>query len=198
MSGRVAWDRLYAQDGRPWKGGTDERLPLKGTVLELGVGNGKGIDSLPSEAHAIGLDFSRQALLSCRRWQNVRLVQGDVTALPFREGSVPSISASHILGHLTLNGRRQAAREIHRVLMEGGSLYVNVFGEQDMRCGKGLEMEERSYERGNGIICHYFKEGEVTSLFPGLTVEREWERRLTKRFHGRDVVRQELRALLRK
>lgn len=198
MSGREAWDRLYVQDGRPWKGAPDEMLPFEGAVLELGVGNGKGLASLSSSASPIGLDVSRQALLSCRRWRPIPLLQGDVTALPFRNGSIPCISASHVLGHLFLEGRRRAAQEIHRVLAEDGRLYISVFGEQDMRCGTGREVEERTFERGNGITCHYFEEGEIAALFPGLNIEREWERRLTKRFHANDVVRQERRALLRK
>ena len=198
MRGREAWDRLYRGEGRPWKGEPDATVPLAGRVLELGVGNGKGLSALPVDADPIGLDFSMDALLSCRRWRPVPLVQGDATSLPFRDGCFPSVSASHVLGHLLEDDRQKAAEEISRVLEDGGLLYVSVFGDQDMRCGKGGQVERGTFERGNGIICHYFSEGEVAGLFSGLRPEREWERRLVKRYHGREEVRQERRGLFRK
>jgi ubiquinone/menaquinone biosynthesis C-methylase UbiE len=198
MNLRDSWDRLYSSDDRPWKGDADFRLPGQGTLLELGVGNGKGLTVLSAEARPIGLDFSRQALLSCRRWHSLPLVQGDATALPFKEGCFEFVSASHVLGHLLLKDRIEAASEMLRVLADDGGIYINVFGEQDMRCGKGPEVEERTYERGNGIICHYFMEDEVETLFSRSNVERVWERRVTKRFHGKDEIRQERRLLLRK
>ncbi len=196
MSGREAWDRLYADQGRPWKGMADEVVPLAGTVLELGVGNGKGLSALASTASPVGLDISRPALLSCQGHFSIPLVQADVRQLPFKDRSFSGVSASHVLGHLTSAGREMAAREIVRVLRPNGLLYLNEFGEQDMRCGRGSEPEPRTFERGNGIICHHFIDGEFRELFPSLRLEREWERRVDKRYHGRAEVRQERRALL--
>ncbi|HUT27693.1 MAG TPA: class I SAM-dependent methyltransferase [Methanomassiliicoccales archaeon] len=197
MNTRDSWDRLYAGDDRPWKGEPEAFLPTEGSVLELGVGNGKGLSAFSLDAVPIGLDFSRQALISCRRWHSLPLIQGNVTALPFKDGSFPFVSASHVLGHLIQEERRKAAQEMVRVMTQGGSIYINVFGEGDMRCGKGTEIEERTYERGNGIVCHYFLPGEIGSLFPGLKVIRNWERCVHKRYHGQEEVRQERRYLLR-
>jgi len=196
MNARDSWDRLYAGDHRPWKGEPEAFLPTEGSVLELGVGNGKGLSAFSLDAIPIGLDFSRQALVSCRRWHSLPLLQGDITALPFKDGSFPFVSASHVLGHLLLEERRKAAKEMVRVVTQGGSIYINVFGEEDMRCGKGSEVEERTFEKGNGIICHYFCQGEVESLFSRSGVHRTWERRIPKRYHGHDEVRQERRYLL--
>lgn len=195
MSSREGWDRLYTGDSRPWKGGSQDLLEIDGAVLELGVGNGKGLSLFSENARPIGLDFSRQALISCREWHRIPLVLGDAMALPFRDGCFPFISASHVLGHLLTKERERAVAEIARVLSPGGKVFVNVFGEEDMRCGSGREVEERTYERGNGIICHYFLENEVNELFPSLRVERSWERRVHKRFHGQDEVRQERRII---
>ncbi len=196
MSSRESWDLFYARDDRPWKGGTEAKLQVEGPVLELGVGNGKGLTVLSYMAEPIGLDFSRQALRSCRRWHALPLVQGNVTALPFRDGCFDLISASHLLGHLLSEDRVRAADEMVRVLGRRGAIYLNVFGEEDMRYGNGRVLEERTFERGNGIFCHYFTPGELESLFPSLTVQRSWERRVSKRYHGKEEIRQERRALL--
>jgi SAM-dependent methyltransferase len=198
MSQKDSWDRLYERDDRPWKGDSDAILPFEGPVLELGEGTGKGLAALSPRTDPIGLDLSRPALLSCRRWHSLPLLQGDATSLPFQDRCLPCITVSHLLGHLLLTDRQKAAREIARVLSDDGRLYVNVFGDGDMRCGKGREVEERTFERGNGIICHYFQEGEAASLFPDMHLEHEWVRTVSKRYHGREEVRQERRALLHK
>lgn len=198
MNAREGWDRLYEGEGRPWKGSSDEELPMHGRVLELGIGNGKNLGAFPADAEVIGLDFSRTALRACAGFHRISLVQADVTALPFRNGCFPGMAASHVLGHLDASSRFRSAGEMERVLAPGGILYVSVFGEEDMRCGKGMETEERTFARGNGIFCHYFLEEEVPTLFPRLRVLRRWERRLNKRYHGRDEIRQERRFLLTK
>jgi len=198
MNAREGWDRLYEREGRPWKGSVDEELPMHGPVLELGVGNGKNLSAFPADAQVIGLDFSRPALRACTSIHSMPLLQADVSALPFRDGCFPGIATSHVLGHLDAPSRLKAAREIERVLAKGGLLYVSVFGEEDMRFGKGDEMEPRTFRRGNGIVCHYFLDEEIPALFTGLEVIRSWERRLAKRYDGREMIRQERRFLLKK
>jgi SAM-dependent methyltransferase len=196
MRARDSWDRWYEKEGRPWKGSSDEELDMRGPVLELGIGNGKNLSAFPAGTEIIGLDFSRHALRTCSGMPKVQLVQADVTALPFADGSFPNVAASHVLGHLDQGSLSKACAEIERVLRKDGTLYVSVFGEEDMRCGKGEEVEMRTFRRGNGVICHYFLENEVPLLFPGLRLLKAWERRLEKRYHGNAEVRQERRFLL--
>lgn len=195
MSQRADWDHWYERESRPWKGSADEVLPMHGPVLELGIGNGKNLRAFPADAEVVGLDFSRQALRSCAWADKVRLVQADVTALPFTDESFPNVAASHVLGHLNNSSLIRACSEIERVLSSNGTLYVSVFGEQDMRFGKGEEVETRAFRRGNGITCRYFLADEVPALFPRFELKRSWERRLEKRYHGNLEVRQERRFL---
>jgi ubiquinone/menaquinone biosynthesis C-methylase UbiE len=196
MSTRESWDRLYERDSRPWKGSSDEELPMHGLVLELGIGNGKNLTSFTSSAEIIGLDFSRPALKACARKYQIPLLQADVTALPFRDRSFANVAASHVLGHLDRASMCTASEEIERVLQKGGVLYVSVFGEEDMRFGKGEEVEPRTFKRGNGVITHYFLENEVPEMFPDLKTIKVWERRMEKRILGKAEVRQERRFLL--
>ncbi|MHC1709551.1 MAG: class I SAM-dependent methyltransferase [Methanomassiliicoccales archaeon] len=196
MSTRESWDLLYERDARPWKGSSDEELPMHGLVLELGIGNGKNLTSFTSGAEIIGLDFSGPALRACAKKYRIPLLQADVTALPFRDESFPNVAASHVLGHLDRASMRKASSEIQRVLKKGGILYISVFGEEDMRFGKGEEVEQRTFKRGNGVITHYFLKNEVPEMFPDLKAVKTWERRMEKRILGKAEVRQERRFLL--
>ncbi len=196
MSARESWDRLYERDGRPWKGSCEQELPMHGLVLELGIGNGKNLTSFSSEAAIVGLDFSLTALRACSKMHKIPLVQADVIALPFPDESFPNVAASHVLGHLDAGSMHKASAEIERVLQKGGHLYVSVFGEQDMRFGKGEEVEPRTFRRGNGVITHYFLDNEVPELFPNLRTIKAWERRMEKRILGKVEIRQERRFLL--
>jgi hypothetical protein len=69
--------------------------------------------------------------------------------------------------------RFSIARELSRVLRPGGHALVEVFGRQDIRYGEGEEVEEATFLRGNGIITHYFRQGEVASMFSELQVISE-------------------------
>jgi hypothetical protein len=63
--------------------------------------------------------------------------------------------------------RSRAAKEILRVLKPAGYLFVEGFGRGDIRFGEGEEVEDSSFLRGNGIVTHYFQEGEIPALFEG-------------------------------
>ncbi len=51
-------------------------------------------------------------------------VKGDALQLPFKTGSIDEIHCIHLLEHLTRNKYPIVIREMHRVLKEGGSCYV--------------------------------------------------------------------------
>ncbi|HNX47660.1 MAG TPA: class I SAM-dependent methyltransferase [Methanomassiliicoccales archaeon] len=198
MNSRQSWDLLYQRDGRPWKGSCDEVIPMNGLVLELGIGNGKNLTAFAADTSFIGLDFSRPALLACASRHEIPLLQADIAALPFPDQTFPNVAASHVLGHLDSASLKKAALEIGRVLKDGGTLYVSVFGEEDMRFGRGEEVEERTFQRGNGVMTHYFLGNEIPELFPTFKMVRSWERRMEKRILGKVEIRQERRFLLLK
>jgi predicted SAM-dependent methyltransferase len=61
--------------------------------------------------------------------------QGDVTALPFRERSIPSLSCMHVVEHVGLgrygdplapDGHERACGELARVLAPGGALFLSM------------------------------------------------------------------------
>ncbi|HWQ63528.1 MAG TPA: class I SAM-dependent methyltransferase [Methanospirillum sp.] len=201
---QMAWDRRYREKGRQWGNAPAEfiqTLPC-GTVLELGVGDGKNLRVRDSESClCIGLDFSPAALQICRtdpELSDVHLLLGDVCKIPVRSTQVNFVYAHHILGHLSSSLQPLLMDEIFRVLRPGGTLALTVFASGDMRDGQGREVDQGIYLRGDGIITRYFTPDEIKSLgkqFIILAVNRE-EWFLT--IKGKKYLRAVLTALLKK
>ena len=112
-----------------------ENLPTRNVLLDLGCGNGRHL--LPAaehSAHAIGVDFSRKLLtitqkkIRERQVVNVSLMQADLMHLPLDESTADAIvfiAALHnIVGR---ENRRQALREVHRVLQPDGRALISVW-----------------------------------------------------------------------
>jgi ubiquinone/menaquinone biosynthesis C-methylase UbiE len=108
----------FAADFRP------RRQPLR--ILDAGCGTGALLDRLKNQTgvELFGLDYSGQALAYTRGRGHVRLVQGDLTRLPFPDGTFDVITALDVVEHIREDER--ALREAHRVLRSGGVLLVSV------------------------------------------------------------------------
>ncbi|HEV2235152.1 MAG TPA: class I SAM-dependent methyltransferase [Ktedonobacterales bacterium] len=105
-------------------------------VLEIGIGTGRiSIPLLALGANVTGVDLStrmmdrlranlaaRQAEQPAAPWGTLDLRQGDMTALPFADGSFDAIVAVHVF-HLVYPWER-ALDEAVRVLAPGGSLLL--------------------------------------------------------------------------
>ena len=168
----------------------------EGMVLEIGCGNGKTLASLPA-GRTVAVDFSFTAVHHCHgSFPDVHFVVSDATALPFRDGSFGTVVASHVIGHATAVERGKIASEVHRVMVKGGTAHVVVFSVDDMRYGKGREVEPNTFVRGNGIIYHYFDEDELASLFPSMDVQRMGRRTEIKRFGKGSFERSMIEAVL--
>jgi SAM-dependent methyltransferase len=107
-----------------------------------------------------------------------RYQQGDLTNLPFENGSIESLSSLSVVEHVGLgrygdkldpSGTDTACRELARVLAPGGSLYVavptaaknstcfnahRIFAPDDFIVKfPGLSLREERYALQNGTIC---------------------------------------------
>jgi ubiquinone/menaquinone biosynthesis C-methylase UbiE len=171
-----SWEADYACRGRLW-GGTIRFLPVLppgSRILELGCGDGKNLSVVQERGwEPVGIDFSSQATGLCR--QNAgrepvdRVITADARMTPFKNNSFDVILATHIIGHMTLEGRRMAAGEIFRLLLPGGTLIFCGFSMRDMRYGAGEKIEDGTFRRGNGISTHYFSREDTIALFSSLT-----------------------------
>src|SRR4030042_5143997 len=179
---REAWQRLYSKHGLQY-GGTGDIGPLEphiGTgmiVLDAGCGDGKTTEILSKKCDVVGCDFSKEALLSLRSQRDietpVNLVECNIGYLPFDHEKFDATTCVHTLSHMMEADRSRAAKEILRVLKPSGYLFVEGFGRGDIRFGEGEEVEDSSFLRGNGIVTHYFQEGEIPALFEGAELVTE-------------------------
>ncbi|MBN1676999.1 MAG: class I SAM-dependent methyltransferase [Candidatus Thermoplasmatota archaeon] len=207
MKAREAWQRLYSRHGLQF-GGSGEIAMLEPhlrpdrLVLDAGCGDGKTTVALARRADVVGCDFSREALISLRGQRDpdgkVNLVECNILELPFESEKFHAVSCVHTLSHILERDRLRAASELRRVLAPGGHLFVEGFGRADLRFGEGEQVEDSSFARGNGIVTHYFQEGEIPSMFDGLELVSEISvlRRIS--FGPRAGKRDLLRALLKK
>jgi cyclopropane fatty-acyl-phospholipid synthase-like methyltransferase len=188
-AGKNPWDDDYQRRGRLWGGSAPliPRLPRSSRVLDLGCGNGKTTTSLVrAGCRVTAIDLSPHAATLCRNsctdTDRVGILIADCRESPFRDGSFDAVIASHIIGHLSLSGRRQLAEEVHRLLVHGGTLHIRDFSCRDFRYGHGEETEPGTFTRKNGIATHYFTDDEIPALFSGLAVQsfeqHHWEMRV--------------------
>jgi SAM-dependent methyltransferase len=179
-----------------WKGrySLDILGPLcKGRLLDAGCGSGKY--SIPLQMRGfdvIGVDVSQGALelaakgSECRK-QDIKFLAADICHLPFPAGSFDVIWCYGVLQHLMSAEREFAISEFRRLLRRDGILFLEVFGEEDMRYG-GNEVEHNTFKRKKGIIYHYFNKNELNGLLSGFLC-RIVEAKKEKRFDGRVYMR---------
>ena len=200
---KEAWERAYRQGHPLWRGPSDLRLNnIIGRILELGCGDGKtAIGMVKSGLIVVGLDLSRTALTTLKKRtdsKNLSLVQGNAIELPFKEGSFDSVAAVHFIDHFLSNDRHKVVREIDRVLAKDGVIIGRFFSREDMRFGKGRQIEPNTFLRENGIFNHYFIEDEILDLFTGYSVMSMNSSMRTTKFSGETKHRSYITVELRK
>lgn len=199
-----AWNREYERS--TWKGHYSlDLLPAdleQGRVLDAGCGSGKY--SIPFKMRGfdvVGIDVSPKALKmahesSKNRDLDIDFLAADICRIPFLDSSFDIVWCFGVLQHLLLMERTAAIHEFHRVLRNGGYLFIEVFGNEDMRYG-GTEVEEDTFSRENGIIYHYFNKKELEELLHGFS-SVIMESRNEKRFRGTDYMRHMISAVAKK
>lgn len=113
-----------------------------------------------------GLDISHAVCAGGRsRVPGAHVVQADITALPFRTGSLDAVVDLSTLDHLSEAGVAQAIGEYRRVLRDRGVLLV-VFWQRNLMVRLRL-LCKRLLGRGEKADQQYFALGDVRAAFGG-------------------------------
>ena len=166
------WDAEYKSHSSKWK---KERinLPLilkNKKVLEVGVGNGKNIQSILKQkpSSLIATDTSNAALLACKKSHpNLKLVKDDIRASRFKDNEFDVVLCYYILNNLLEKDRIKAVREIRRILSPKGIILFEDFMKGDFRQESHSQkaVEKSTIIRKSGLIQHFFTKEEIGNLF---------------------------------
>lgn len=102
------------------------------SVLEAGCGTGRFTFAMANAGHHVtGLDYSTAMLDVCRTrkaedpaGERVDLLEGDVFALPFADGTFDATLCMHVLMHLP--GHEDVLKELLRVTKPGGLVIFDI------------------------------------------------------------------------
>jgi ubiquinone/menaquinone biosynthesis C-methylase UbiE len=127
-----------ASDGR--------RRPLR--LLDCGCGTGANLMMLGDFGQAFGFDLTARGLEFGRSSGLTRIARASITAIPFPAATFDVATSFDVLYSLTDEQETAALREMHRVLVPGGALIVNVAA-LDMLKGQHsvFSAELRRYDR---------------------------------------------------
>ena len=101
-------------------------------VLDAGCGNGRFLETLPSESISIGIDASLNLLRIARRKGRGHFhVCGELEHLPFREGTFSTVISCRVLQHL--KQQEQAVKELCRVTTNKGSVILELYNTWNLK-----------------------------------------------------------------
>ena len=130
-------ERHYSP-GRTWEAMARSALPLleTGDVLDIASGDGVLAELLAPHAHRyVCVDASQRVVAAAserlRRYPNVEVREGDMHALPFKDGSFDLVVLMHALTYAAKPA--QAVAEGARVLRKGGRMLLSSLARHEHR-----------------------------------------------------------------
>jgi ubiquinone/menaquinone biosynthesis C-methylase UbiE len=192
-----AWDEEHKRG--IWKGPYSlvffqKYAPSSGFVLDAGCGIGRYTIPLAFNNYSmIGIDVSLPAIKKLddeihRRRLIVGLGAADMRYLPFSDKVFDIVVCYGVLQHLLEYERQQALVEFNRILVNNGTLIMEVLGKEDMRAG-GRMVEPSTYQRSTGSIYHYFDVEELTYIFSDFKIIEIKEEKIIKNLGGKECMR---------
>ena len=95
-------------------------------ILDAGCGTGGNLNILKKFGEGVGLDFSRDALLYCKKRDLKYLCRASVENFPFKSGSFDLILCMDVLCHKTVKSKLDVINKMKDLLKPGGYLLLNL------------------------------------------------------------------------
>ena len=169
--------RFDQSRGYYWKGIKNFLLGVeRGIILDMGCGNGKNM-ILRKDCQTIGFDFCENNVKICNK-KKLEVMIADVRRIPYRNSAFDTVISVAVLHHIKDN-RKEAVREMLRVLKPGGLLFLQVWADivkknKKFICIGGNDYFVTWYVNKNRILkryYHLFSLEELKGLFNNLNVE---------------------------
>ena len=126
--------------------------PIEKKILDCGAGGGRPPTALFSyygyETHGIDIapERLRMAEEFCRENEiEVEFKQGDMRNLPYEDNSFGLVFSYNTICHLSRKDTEVAMKEMLRVIMPKGFLFVNFLSVDDFRYGRGEEVAPNEF-----------------------------------------------------
>jgi SAM-dependent methyltransferase len=167
------WDKEYKSSKDKWKK-DNVQFPdfIKDkNVIELGSGNGKSINSINKQnpKKLVGIDFSEEAIKLCKKNFEGEFYVKNILDLKYKN-EFDVVLCRYVLNNMIEEERIKVVKSIKDALDENGVVLFEDFAIRDFRM-KGNEIEKNTYEKKNGLICHFFEEDEVKRLFNNFNIK---------------------------
>jgi len=193
MSG---WEKLWQDPEmvRMWEGfpplpeviAMADRLGAEGRrqVLDVGCGTGRhtlylaarGFDVTATDNSPKAISVCKENLAKAGLW--ARLVECDMTELPFADGYFDGVIAAHVIHHTRRATLEQIISLITARLAPGGLFIWATPTTRHRHYGHGIELEPNTWvspEHEDGIPHHYCTEQEVRELLADYEIETMYE-----------------------
>lgn len=115
-------------------------IGVKGKVLDVGCGGGqfsRGLQNCRPDLHITAVDIGKDAITYAQKTSSkIKFIPSDARHLPFAANSFNAVFSIETIEHI--REMDQVIREINRVLIPGGKLYLSVSCEGSLWTLQGL------------------------------------------------------------
>lgn len=172
------------------------QVGLEKKVLDCGAGG----ENPPLEIfykagyRAYGIELSIEQLdvakdYSLREGLDLKLVQGDMCAIPYPDQSFSFLYSWNTTVHMNKEDVKRALSEFHRVLVPGGLCYINFLSQASDSYGVGKKLSEGIYEVQDGegtVQFSHYEQAEIEACLGGFELIQREERIVTRFIDGRE------------
>ena len=169
------WNDLYKK-GLKWRKETIKLdKGIKGKfVLELGVGNGKTLQTIiiQNPKKVLAIDISKEAINLAKKEVKSKIVtflRKDFLKFNTKD-RFDIIICYYFLNNFKQKQRKVAIEKMKSMLEDKGIILFEDFMVRDYR-QKGKEIEPNTIQKSNGIVCHFFTKNEIRGLFKGFDIK---------------------------